>query len=114
MGPRLPATLAKVWPGQSAVGGRCLTGRVDEDMAQEPCWRAMIAGQEMDAGSEGRVVFTAQTWLDAVRRGPGRAAAFLRRSNRMVHRLFDKLILTLYTARLRQAACSPISRSHVS
>ena len=93
MGPRLPATLAKL--RQANRVGALLDGAVDEDMAKA-LLRAMIAGQEMDAGSEGRVVFTRSDMLDAVAADPGEPRLLSAEQSNASIAFSDKLILKLY------------------
>ena len=93
MGPRLPATLAKL--RQANRVGAILDGAVNEDMAN-----ALLASlrdnRETDAGAEGRLVFAAGERLREVAADPGEPRLMSTEQSNASIAFSDKLILKLY------------------
>jgi len=98
MGPRLPATLAKL--RQANRVGAILDGAVDEGMAN-----ALLDGlrqsRELDAGEEGRIVFSPTPRFAAVAEDPGEPRLMSAEQSNASIAFSDRLILKLYR-RLRR------------
>ncbi|RYH02618.1 maltose alpha-D-glucosyltransferase [Salipiger sp. IMCC34102] len=93
MGPRLPATLAKL--RQANRVGAILDGVVDEDLANALLTR-LRDGAEMDAGPEGRIVFTRTDRLDETAAEADEPRLLSSEQSNASIAFSDKLILKLY------------------
>ncbi|SDY87008.1 maltose alpha-D-glucosyltransferase [Citreimonas salinaria] len=93
MGPRLPATLAKL--RQANRVGAVLDGVVDEEMANALLAR-LQEGAEIPAGDEGRVVFARTDRLDEAATEPGEPRLLSAEQSNASIAFSDKLILKLY------------------
>jgi maltose alpha-D-glucosyltransferase/alpha-amylase len=93
MGPRLPATLAKL--RQANRVGALLDGAVNEDMARA-LLAAMAAGETLEAGDEGRLVFTSAEGLEEVAADPGEPRLLTAEQSNASIAFADKIILKLY------------------
>jgi maltose alpha-D-glucosyltransferase/alpha-amylase len=98
MGPRLPATLAKLRRANQV--GAIIDGAVNEDMANA-LLAAMREGREMDADGDGRIVFTHTGRLDELADDPGEPRLLSAEQSNASVAFSDKIILKLYR-RLRR------------
>ncbi|MGR3496674.1 maltose alpha-D-glucosyltransferase [Citreimonas sp.] len=98
MGPRLPATLAKL--RQANRVGAVLDGVVAEDMANA-LLEQLRTGAELPAGDEGRIVFARSERFDEAATDPGEPRLLSAEQSNASIAFSDKLILKLYR-RLRK------------
>ncbi|KAA9007840.1 maltose alpha-D-glucosyltransferase [Histidinibacterium aquaticum] len=93
LGPRLPATLAKLRRANQV--GAIVDGAVDEDMANRML-EALKEGRTLDAGDEGRVVFDRTDRLDAAAEDAGDPRLLSAEQSNASIAFSDKVILKLY------------------
>jgi len=93
MGPRLPATLAKLRRANRV--GAILDGAVDDEMANA-LLDALREGREMDAGPEGRIVFSPTERLAEAAGDPGEPRLLSAEQSNASIAFSDKVILKLY------------------
>ena len=93
MGPRLPATLAKLRRANRV--GAVLDGAVDEEMAQA-LLAAVCAGVDIDAGEEGRLTFTRGETLIRIAPEAGEPRLLSAEQSNASIAFSDRLILKLY------------------
>ncbi len=93
MGPRLPATLAKL--RQASRVGAIMDGAVDEDMANA-LFHALRDGREIDAGEEGRLVFKPNARFAAAAEDAGEPKLLSAEQSNASIAFSDKVILKLY------------------
>ncbi|MDG4650068.1 maltose alpha-D-glucosyltransferase [Roseibacterium sp. SDUM158017] len=98
MGPRLPATLAKL--RQANRVGAIVDGAVEEGMANA-LLAALREGREIDAGENGRLVFSPTERLEGPAADPGVPRLLSAEQSNASIAFSDKLILKLYR-RLRR------------
>ncbi len=93
MGPRLPATLAKLRRANQV--GAIVDGAVDEEMARTLLAR-MCDGKDIDAGSEGRLTFTRNDVLCEIEPEAGEPRLLSAEQSNASIAFSDTLILKLY------------------